>query len=75
MVEAEEFHHDLTMQFGLLSDVCKNEKDFIKKSVLLIAEMITYDETEMEDLFFGEPPSMEDFHFALSKILNNISKL
>jgi hypothetical protein len=75
LVEAERFHHDLTLQFGLLSDECDDEATFIKMSQELVREMLTYDETELEGIFFGDPPVKKDFHFALNKILHNISKL
>lgn len=75
MIEAERFNHDLTLQFGLLSYDSKDEKDFIAKSRLLINEMLTYDEVDLDELFFGNPPAKNDFHKALHKMLNNISKL
>jgi len=72
MIEAEMFNHDLTLQFGLLSGECKDENDFIEKSILLIKEMKSYDEIDLDDMFFGNPPEMNDFHIALTKILDNI---
>jgi hypothetical protein len=75
MVEAERFHHDLTLQFGLLSTECTDENMFIEMSGKLAKEMLTYDDAEIDDMFFGDPPEKKDFHQALRKILNNISKL
>ena len=75
MIEAERFDHNLTLQFGLLSYECGNEKIFIEKSVVLIHEMMTCGEEEIDDLFFGSPPDKNEFHKALNKILHNISKL
>ena len=72
MIEAEMFNHDLTLQFGLLSGDCRDEDDFIKKSTLLINEMKDYDEIDLDHMFFGNPPEMNDFHIALAKILENI---
>lgn len=73
--EAEKFNHDLTLQFGLLSYECSNEKEFIEKSVRLINEMKRLKKYELDDLFFGSPPSVKGFHIALNKILQNISLL
>lgn len=73
--EAEKFHHDLTLRFGLLSDECDDEAMFIKKSEELVQEMMTYHESEMNDLFFDDPPSRTAFRNALKRILGNISKL
>lgn len=75
MVEAEIFNHDLTLQFGLLSGNCKDENDFVEKSIRLINEMEKYDEVDLDDLFFGNPPKMNEFKIALKKILNNIVEL
>lgn len=75
MIEAERFHHDLTLQYGLLSYERKNEIDFIKVSLELTHEMMEYDENDLEDMFFGSPPGKYEFHDALKKILANISAL
>ena len=75
MIEAEMFNHDLTLQFGLLSGDCKDENDFIEKSIQLINEMKKYDEIDLDDMFFGNPPEINEFQTALKKILNNIVEL
>jgi len=75
MIEAERFSHDLTLQFGLLSYDCADEEVFIEKSVQLINEMISYDEVDLNDMFFGNPPETSDFHIALTRILDNIVEL
>lgn len=75
IVEAEQFHHDLTVQFGLLSDECEDELTFIKMSEALAREMLTYDEYGIEEIFSDDPPLKKDFRAALKKILSNISKL
>ena len=75
MAEAERFNHDLTLQFGLLSYECKDEKEFIVNSKGLIEEMKGYDEEELDDMFFGAAPSMHDFHEVLNNLLANIAKL
>ena len=75
MIEAERFDHNITLQFGLLSYECKDEPDFIKKSKQLINRMLKYSEGQIDDMFFGEPPNIIEFHKALNKILLNISQL
>jgi len=72
MIEAERFNHYLTLQFGLLSYHCKDEDDFIKKSILLIDDMKNYDEINLDEMFFGSPPTKIEFHTVLTKILDNI---
>lgn len=75
LIEAERFNHDLTLQFGLLSYKCEDEKNFILKSEKLIAQMLRYREAQIEEMFSGNPPKTKDFHKTLNKILGNISKL
>ena len=75
MIEAERFNHNLTLQFGLLSYHDEYESDFIHKSTQIIKQMLKYDEGEIDDLFFGEPPAKKEFHKALNKISTNISQL
>lgn len=73
--ESERFHHDLALQFGLLSDECNDEAMFIKKSEELVREMMTYNQSDMDDIFFDDPPTRTAFRNALKRILTNISNL
>lgn len=75
MIEAERFNHDLTLQFGLLSYECRDETDFIKKSIELVNAMVKCDAEDLDEIFFGDPPDKKEFCKALNKILDNISKL
>jgi len=75
MIEAENFNHDLTLQFGLLSGECKDEEEFIAKSLEIIEEMKTFDEIDLDDMFFGNPPKMVEFHKALQRIVENIEEV
>lgn len=75
LIEAEIFNHNLTLQFGLLSGNCKDENDFVEQSIRLINKMGKYDEIDLDDLFFGNPPKMNEFKITLKKILNNILEL
>ena len=75
IVESERFDENLTLQFGLLSYECKDEKEYIEKAEKLVHRMLKFNEYEVDDMFFGEPPTMESFHKVLHKILTNISTL
>ncbi len=61
MIEAEMFNHDLTLQFGLLSSDCKDENDFIEKSIQLVSEMKKYDNIDLDDMFFWKSSKDEQF--------------
>lgn len=75
LVEAEKFHHDLTLQFGLLSYQCSGEAEFIKKSEALILNIKKYNKADISDMFFGNPPPVIELQNVLDKILSNISAL
>ena len=75
IVEAEKFDDNLTLQFGLLSYDSNDERDFIHNCERLIHKMFKYNEDDMDDKFFGEPPTKESFHKALNKLLANIATL
>jgi len=73
--EAEKFHHDLTLQFGLLSYEYSGEAEFIKKPEALIGTIKKYNKTEISDMFFSDLPSAIELRKVLDKILSNISAL
>jgi len=73
--EAERFNHDLTRQFGLLSYCFATEQEYISKSKELIEETFEYNEADVDDIFYGNPPEKKDFHAALTRIKVNIEKL
>ena len=73
--EAEKFHHDLMLQFGLLSYGCNDEAAFIKKSEALIGAIKKYNKADISDMFFGNPPPVNELRKILDKILSNISAL
>jgi hypothetical protein len=75
MIEAERFNHDLTLQFGLLSYDCVDEDDFIHKATELVSKMQQYESVDLDDVFFGEPPNLNDLHTTLIKILGNIIEI
>ena len=72
ILEAERFNHDLTLQFGLLSYKSQDEKEYLENSIILIGKMKKLDEIDLEDMFFGNPPGMDQFHQVLDTILVNI---
>jgi hypothetical protein len=75
MVEAEKFDLILAQKFRLISGICKDEADFIIHVKWMIKQMLTYDEVEMDDMYFGEPPLKTEFHKALFRIMGNLNEL
>jgi HEPN domain-containing protein len=77
ILTAERFNHDLTLQFGLLSYSCETETEYLDAAEELIKEWLTseYIKEEMQDIFFGNPPSKQSFYKTINKILVNIESV
>ena len=77
ILTAERFNHDLTLSFGCLASVCKNDDDYLRNAEQLINDWLEdeYFDDLMDDIFFGNPPKREDFVKTISDILLNINKV
>jgi len=75
MIEAELFNHDLTLRFGVLSGDCDDEKEYLDKSLQLIEQIKKAKKHQLEDLFFGDVPNMDQLNKTLDKIKENIAKV
>lgn len=73
--EAEQFDNDLTVQFGLVAEASKDEYEFLEKSGKLINQLKKMSEEQLEDIFTGMPPELEDFHETLDVIQENIEEI
>jgi len=77
LVTSEIFHHDLTLQFGILAKYCRNDNEFLEKSETKIKKWLTdYGlDDQIEGIFFDNPPSKENLEMTLRDILSNIEKV
>jgi hypothetical protein len=75
IIEAEKLTYDLTLRFGVLSYDCKNESEFLEKSSQLAKEIMSFDDFELEDLFFGNVPEKNQLMDTLNRIINNIEEV
>lgn len=73
--EAENFDHDLTLQFGVLSSSCKDEYEYIEKATKLIHKIKKMDDEELSDIFIGSIPDIDELHDTLDQMLENIEKV
>ena len=73
IIESGKFNDDLTLQFGLIANSCKNEKEYLAMAKRLITIIRGMDEGDLYDLFFGSPPNKKKLFLTLTKILDNIS--
>lgn len=74
---AERFHHDLTLQFGVLASDCETDNEFLDEAESVIKEWLTDWDLEevIMDIFFDDPPSQQNFKKTLDKILTNIEQV
>jgi hypothetical protein len=75
LIEAENFHHDLTLEFGLLAASCEDETDYLSKAKQLIKALKRLNNSNLSDIFFDSVPTKKDLHLSLEKILTNISEV
>jgi hypothetical protein len=75
IIESGNFNHDLTLQFGLLSNDCKNEQEFINKSIQLIIFLRNATFADLTDIFFGKAPNITQLNKTLDKISDNIASV
>ena len=77
IITAERFHHDLTLQFGVLADRCKSDNEFLDYSERSIKGWQTGRNLEevIMNIFFDNPPDKKEFEKILDKILTNIGKV
>lgn len=75
IIEAELFNHDLTLRFGVLSGDCEDEEEYLEKSLKLIENIKKAKKHQLEDLFFGEVPNLDQLNKTLDRIKENIAKV
>ncbi len=75
LIEAEQFNHNLTLYFGLLSKKCKNEQEFIEKAEQLLHDFKEAKTKELFDAFFGEGIDIDEFHKTIDKIFKNLEEV
>lgn len=73
--QAEKFDHDLTLQFGLLASDCRDESEYLEKTLLLIKEFESNIEEVMEEIFYDNFPKKSKFKSALEEIKKSIKEV
>jgi hypothetical protein len=77
ILESEKFNHDLTLQFGVMASICKDDDDYLKNAEALIKDWLQKDDFEnlVYNIFFGQKVNEDAFRNTLAKILCNISEI
>ena len=77
IIEAEKFHHDLTLQFGVLSGSFDTENEYLTASENMIMDWIeNWDiDNVIDEIFYDNQPNKVDFKKCLDKIISNINEV
>lgn len=77
IIEAEKFHHDLTLQFGVLSGSCSTEEEYLIKSRDLINDwLVSWDIQELiDEIFYEKQPDEAELKKCIKQILDNIENV
>jgi hypothetical protein len=75
IIRAEKFHHDLTMQFGVLSSSCKNEDEYLNTSLDMIASWEEDIQSAIDDIFFDDTPHINRFKTVLNELKKAIEEV
>ncbi len=75
ILQSERFHHDVTLQFGVLSSSCKDESEYLENSLLLIEDIESDFEYAIATIFFEKAPTIEKFKIFLNKLKESINEV
>ncbi len=75
IIEAERFHHNLTLHFGVLADKCDTEAEYLDAAEKLVNKIMKAKPHQLEDLFFGKVDDSSALPATLEKMLENIARV
>jgi len=73
--KAEMFHHDLTLQFGVLASDCKDEDEYLKEALLIIKDWESDYELAVDEIFYENVPEINIFKAVLRELKKAIIKI
>jgi len=73
--KAEMFHHDLTLQFGVLASDCKDEDEYLKEALLIIKDWESDYELAVDKIFYENVPEINIFKAVLRELKKAIIKI
>ncbi len=75
LLEAERFHHNLTIHFGVLAGDCATEGDYLDAAEKLVKNLLNVTPDRLDDFFFNEIDDLSALPATLDKILLNIARV
>ena len=73
--KAERFHHDLTLQFGVLASDCKDEDEYLKEALLIIKDWESDYELAVDEIFYENVPEINKFKSVLAELKEAIKEI
>ena len=73
--KVEKFHHDLTLQFGVLASECKDENEYLKESLLMIKDWESDIKKAIDEIFYENTPEIDKFQSILKQLKKIIKKV
>ena len=75
LVEAERFHHNLTIHFGVLADDCDNEVEYLAAAEKMVKNLKKTTPDHLDYFLFTEVDNLSALPVTLDKILANIARV
>ena len=75
IINADKFHHDLTLQFGVMASDCKDENEYLNEALLLIKEYESNIKRAIDEVFYENAPKKNKFKSALKEIKKAIKEV
>ncbi len=75
LIEAERFHHNLSIHFGVLADECDTEGDYLDAAEKLVKNLLNATPDHLDDFFFNEIEDLRALPATLDRILLNIARV
>ncbi len=75
IIEAERFHHNLTLHFGLLAGQCDTEEEYLDAAEKLVKNILKSKPQEIEYYLFDEVKDLIALPATLEKMLANIARV
>jgi len=75
IIEAERFHHNLTLHFGLLADDCDTEEEYLDAAEKLVKNLMKAKPNHIKDFLFGEVKDLSTLPATLEKMLASIARV
>lgn len=75
LIEAERFHHNLTIHFGVLAGDCETEEEFLAASEKMTNNIKKAKPKDIKYFLFDEVKDLTALPATLDKILANIARV